>query len=163
MRAPLSKHFARSNNVMTALNHLKRTGARSKRRVGRGQSSTRGKTSGRGTKGQNARSGRKKRPELRDIIKKIPKRRGYGKNRGRTVVGGRTRPLPISLARLEQLFDGEVTHKTLLEGLSIRAHGRSPLLKIVGGGTITKKLSIKGIAVSSSARAAIEKAGGTIL
>jgi len=44
--------------------------------VGRG--GKRGKTAGRGTKGQNARAGRKKRPELRDIIKKLPKRRGYG-------------------------------------------------------------------------------------
>ena len=48
------------------------------RQVGRG--GTRGKTSGRGTKGQNARSGRKKRPEMRDIIKRIPKLRGRGKS-----------------------------------------------------------------------------------
>ena len=46
--------------------------------VGRG--GTRGKTSGRGTKGQNARAGHKKRPELRDFIKRIPKLRGRGKN-----------------------------------------------------------------------------------
>ncbi|MEX2013373.1 MAG: hypothetical protein WD897_00460 [Parcubacteria group bacterium] len=46
------------------------------RQVGRG--GTRGKTAGRGTKGQNARAGRKKRPELRDIIKRIPKLRGRG-------------------------------------------------------------------------------------
>lgn len=48
------------------------------RQVGRG--GTRGKTSGRGTKGQNARAGRKKRPELRDIIKRVPKLRGRGKS-----------------------------------------------------------------------------------
>ncbi|MDP3763076.1 MAG: uL15 family ribosomal protein [bacterium] len=48
------------------------------RQVGRG--GTRGKTSGRGTKGQNARAGRKKRPEMRDIIKRIPKLRGRGKS-----------------------------------------------------------------------------------
>ncbi|MEX2013806.1 MAG: hypothetical protein WD896_00425 [Parcubacteria group bacterium] len=48
------------------------------RQVGRG--GTRGKTSGRGTKGQNARAGRKKRPELRDIIKRIPKLRGRGRS-----------------------------------------------------------------------------------
>ncbi len=52
-------------------------------RVGRG--GKRGKTSGRGTKGQNARAGHKKRPEMRDLIKKIPKLRGHGKNRSRTV------------------------------------------------------------------------------
>jgi len=48
------------------------------RQVGRG--GARGKTSGRGTKGQNARAGRKKRPELRDIIKRVPKLRGRGKS-----------------------------------------------------------------------------------
>ena len=48
------------------------------KQVGRG--GTRGKTAGRGTKGQNARAGRKKRPELRDIIKRIPKLRGRGKS-----------------------------------------------------------------------------------
>lgn len=46
--------------------------------VGRG--GTRGKTSGRGTKGQNARAGHKKRPELRDFIKRVPKLRGRGKS-----------------------------------------------------------------------------------
>ena len=48
------------------------------RQVGRG--GTRGKTAGRGTKGQNARAGGKKRPELRDIIKRIPKLRGRGRS-----------------------------------------------------------------------------------
>ncbi len=48
------------------------------RQVGRG--GKRGKTAGRGTKGQNARAGRKKRPELRDLIKKVPKLRGRGIN-----------------------------------------------------------------------------------
>jgi large subunit ribosomal protein L15 len=48
------------------------------KQVGRG--GTRGKTSGRGTKGQNARAGHKKRPETRDIIKRFPKLRGRGVN-----------------------------------------------------------------------------------
>ena len=48
------------------------------KQVGRG--GTRGKTAGRGTKGQNARAGRKKRPELRDTIKRVPKLRGRGKH-----------------------------------------------------------------------------------
>src|ERR1700691_1270153 len=62
---------------MGSLNQLKRVSQRAYRRVGRGQSSTRGKTSGRGGKGQTARAGNKRRPELRDIIKKLPKNRGY--------------------------------------------------------------------------------------
>ena len=48
------------------------------KQIGRG--GTRGKTAGRGTKGQNARAGHKKRPEIRDFIKRIPKLRGRGKN-----------------------------------------------------------------------------------
>ena len=55
-----------------------KTKRRETKRLGR--SGNRGKTSGRGTKGQNARAGRKKRPELRDIIKRVPKLRGRGKS-----------------------------------------------------------------------------------
>lgn len=56
----------------------RKTPNKKSRSVGRG--GKRGKTSGRGTKGQNARAGRKKRPELRDFIKRVPKLRGRGKN-----------------------------------------------------------------------------------
>jgi large subunit ribosomal protein L15 len=145
---------------MASLHSLKRMTARPKSRVGRG--GKRGKTAGRGTKGQNARAGRKKRPEMRDIIKKLPKRRGYGKNRGRSIDGTRLDAVVISLDRLEVLFENgaEVTSKTLTEKGAINR--RLPTVKIVGTGAITKKLSFKGIAVSASARAAIEKAGGTI-
>jgi large subunit ribosomal protein L15 len=60
-------------------NNIKKNSSNRKaKQVGRG--GTRGKTSGRGTKGQNARSGRKKRPEMRDVIKRLPKLRGRGKN-----------------------------------------------------------------------------------
>jgi large subunit ribosomal protein L15 len=60
-------------------NNLKpKTKRKRSQSVGRG--GKRGKTAGRGTKGQNARAGRKKRPELRDFIKRFPKLRGRGKN-----------------------------------------------------------------------------------
>lgn len=55
-----------------------KTPRKKSRLIGRG--GKRGKTAGRGTKGQNARAGRKKRPELRDFIKRFPKLRGRGKN-----------------------------------------------------------------------------------
>ncbi|HUO50699.1 MAG TPA: 50S ribosomal protein L15 [Candidatus Paceibacterota bacterium] len=147
---------------MASLNSLKRTGKRPYRRVGRGQSSTRGKTSGRGTKGQNARSGRKKRPELRDIIKKIPKRRGYGKNRGRTHVP-HPEPVVISLDRLEKLFESgaDVSRTTLIEKGVLSMRAKNPV-KVVGTGSLSKKLSLSGIGASTSAKAAIEKAGGSI-
>jgi large subunit ribosomal protein L15 len=146
---------------MGSLNQLKRTGKRAYRRRGRGQSSSRGKTSGRGTKGQNSRAGRKKRPELRDMIKKIPKRRGYGKNRGRTYVP-HFEPIVISLDRLETLFDNgaEVSRKTLIEKGAIAKRMPNPV-KIVGG-TLTKKLSLVDITASGPAKAAIEKAGGAL-
>lgn len=56
----------------------RKTKNKKSRQVGRG--GTRGKTSGRGTKGQNARAGHKNRPELRDFIKRVPKLRGRGKS-----------------------------------------------------------------------------------
>ena len=148
--------------MTTGLHTLVRTEKRPKQRVGRGQSSGRGKQSGRGGKGQTARAGAKIRPALRDIIKKIPKRRGFGKNRGRTVV---TRPdtIVISLAQLEMYFaaGSEVTRRALIEK-GLVGPRTTASVKLVGGGVLTKKLSIKGCAASASARAAIEKAGGTI-
>ena len=146
---------------MASLHELKRETLKAKRRVGRG--GKRGKTSGRGTKGQNARVSRKKRPEWRDIIKKLPKRRGFGKNRGRTVDNTRQDAVTISLGRLETAFDAgaEVSTKTLLERGVIRARSGAPV-KIVGEGSLTKKLTVKGIPVSATARAAIEKVSGVI-
>lgn len=137
-------------------------------RVGRGQSSGRGKQSGRGGKGQTARAGAKIRPAWRDIVKKLPKRRGFGKNRGRTVVSTRPTPFALSLTRLDKIFDSDavVSIQTLTErGLVPRGNR---VVKIVGPSTsqgasgLTKKLTIQGIPVSVSARSLIEKAGGTI-
>jgi large subunit ribosomal protein L15 len=150
---------------MASLNDIKRPAGikRPYRRVGRGQSSTRGKQSGRGGKGQTARAGNKRRPELRDIIKKIPKRRGYGKNRGRTVDGTKQDAVAIPLQRLDALFDtgSELTYKSFIEKGIVNRRLMRPI-KIVGGGSLSKKLSLKGIPVSASARAAIEKAGGSV-
>jgi len=149
---------------MSGLHTLSRTTKRAYRRVGRGQGSKRGKTSGRGTKGQNARAGRKKRPELRDLIKKIPKRRGYGKNRGRTVVN-RPDAIVISLERVNALFETgtEISKRSLAEkGLVTEKHANKFPVKIVGNDSVTKKFSVKGVALTAAARASIEKAGGTI-
>ena len=146
---------------MAQLHQLKRSTSRPYRRVGRGQGSRRGKTSGRGGKGQTARAGHKVRPELRDIIKKLPKRRGYGKNRGRTVVGTRRDAVAVSLSRLDRTFESgaEITKAALRErGILGRTSG---LAKIVGGET-SKKFTLRGLAVSASARTIIEKAGGTV-
>lgn len=164
MPEPQSKRSARFPRNNMQLNQIKRPASlkRPYRRVGRGQSSTRGKQSGRGGKGQTARAGHKIRPALRDIIKKIPKRRGYGKNRGRTHVP-RPAPIAISLDRLEKLFEGgaEVTRTHLIEKGVLSKRMKNPI-KIVGQGSLTKKISLVGVAASSSAKTAIEKAGGAI-
>lgn len=131
--------------------------------VGRG--GKRGKTSGRGGKGQTARAGHKIRPEVRDLIKKLPKRRGHGKNRARTVRTNRIAMSAVNLAALESAFKAgdKVSPATLLaKGLVRRAKGRAPMVKILGTGTVTKALVIEKCTVSLSARTALEKAGATI-
>ena len=150
---------------MAGLHQLKRMTKRAYRRVGRGQSSSRGKQSGRGGKGQTARAGHKIRPALRDIIKKLPKRRGYGKNRGRTVNSGRVRRAAVSLSRLENIFGThtEITSKLLAEhGIVHMKSGRLPWVKLVGNSAVPKAVVFKGISASTAARAAVEKAGGSI-
>ncbi|MDP3734903.1 MAG: uL15 family ribosomal protein [bacterium] len=133
------------------------------RRVGRG--GKRGKTSGRGTKGQRSRAGHRMRPELRDILKKLPKRRGYGKNRARGVNSSRVRPLVLNVSALERTFAGgaRVTPASLIAaGLISKRGGKMPLVKILSDGALTKALTVSGCSVSASARAKIEGAGGGI-
>ncbi|KND50286.1 MAG: ribosomal protein L15 [Parcubacteria bacterium C7867-007] len=131
-------------------------------RVGRG--GTRGKTSGRGTKGQNARAGHKKRPEMRDLIKKIPKLRGHGKNRSRTV-RPRISYVAVNLSALEANFAaGDAVHPIALTQKNLLGSrgGYLKQVKILGTGTLTKKLTVSGCEVSAAAKSAIEAAGGSI-
>ena len=137
---------------------------RTKRRVGKrvGRGGKRGKTSGRGHKGQKARAGHRIRPAVRDFIKKLPKRRGRGKHINRSVV---VKPVILNLTDLEEAFSAgdEVTKKILLEKRLIRARGKkSPVVKILGQGTLTKKLAVLGCSVSKSAHKQIESAGGSV-
>lgn len=133
-------------------------------RVGRG--GKRGKTSGRGTKGQNARAGHRKRPEMRDLLKKLPKLRGHGKNRARTVRASRARYASVSLAALEKAFAaGDAVNPELLykKGLVPARGGRIAYVKILASGELTKALSISDCVASDAAKSAIEKAGGTLV
>lgn len=130
--------------------------------VGRG--GKRGKTSGRGGKGQTARAGHKIRPEVRDLIKKLPKRRGYGKNRSRTVRTNRMAITVVNLAALEISYNqGETVSpgSLLAKGLVRRTKGRAPAVKILGVGSLTKALVVKGCTLSATARAALVAAGGS--
>lgn len=133
------------------------------KRIGRG--GKRGKTSGRGHKGQNARAGNSNRPEMREIIKKLPKLRGHGINRAKTVNSERSAVLPVNVAALETHFEAgaDVNPKTLVAAGLIKARGKkTPTVKILGNGELTKKLSVTGCAVSKSAQEKIEKAGGSV-
>lgn len=132
-------------------------------RVGRG--GKRGKTSGRGTKGQNARAGHKKRPEMRDLIKKLPKLRGHGKNRSRTV-RNRIPHAPVNLSALESAFaQGDtITPETLYKKGLIKARGgKLSYVKILGTGTLTKALTVSNCVTSDAAKKAIEAAGGSVV
>ena len=134
-----------------------------KKTVGRG--GTRGKTSGRGMKGQKSRAGHSIRPEMRDIIKKIPKLRGYGTNRSRTVNTSRPQPQSVTLSRLNEMFEigSTVSPVELVEkNIVKREKGRLPLVKVVARGGLTKKLTISHCTFSPKAKEAVIKAGGTI-
>ncbi|HZS43325.1 MAG TPA: 50S ribosomal protein L15 [Candidatus Paceibacterota bacterium] len=142
-------------------NQLKRIHKNKKSaRVGRG--GKRGKTAGRGTKGQKARAGRKLRPEMRDIIKKLPKRRGRGKN---SFLSIQEKPLIINLTTLEAVFENgeKITPSSLVKKNVVSLYkGRTPRVKILGDGDFSKKVEISGCLVSAGAKSKIEKAGGKI-
>lgn len=134
------------------------------KRIGRG--GKRGKTSGAGGKGQTARAGGRPRPEMRDIIKRIPKLRGHGKNRARTVNAERNLPLVINLTRIDTVFvQGDtVSPQTLIAKKIISlSKGKVPAIKILGNGEITKKITLSGCVYSASAKEKIEKAGGSVI
>jgi len=133
------------------------------KRIGRG--GKRGKTSGRGMKGQTARAGNSTRPEMRELIKKLPKLRGHGVNRSRTVNNERVLPVAVNVSVLETVFKtgDTVSPKTLvLAGVISTVRRRAPQVKILGNGEITKVVKVEGCTVSASAKEKIEKAGGTV-
>lgn len=142
------------------IHQIKTLKQKHKTRVGRG--GKRGTFSGRGTKGQKARAGRRIRPQLRDVIKKIPKRRGRGKH---SFVSFAVPPAIVNIADLEQYFSaGEhVTPQTLAaKGLVRLAARRVPAIKLLGTGELTKKLLVADCQISASARSKIEKVGGSV-
>lgn len=138
----------------------RKTSQKKHRQVGRG--GKRGKTSGRGMKGQKARAGRRMRPELRDIIKKLPKRRGHGKNRARTVIPRKAIAV-INLAALNTSTLTEVTKDTIIASGLASANLAKNGVKVLGTGDITRKIQVTGLLVSASAKEKIEKAGGSVV
>lgn len=130
---------------------------RSRKRVGRGPGSGNGKTAGKGHKGQKSRSGYSRRFGFEGgqmpLVRRIPKR-------GFTNIF-RVEYQVVNLRDLERVFDDgdTVSVESLVEkGL---ARGGKRLIKVLGDGDLAKKLDVKAHKFSASARAGIEKAGGT--
>ena len=127
-------------------------------RVGRGTGSGIGKTSGKGQKGQNARSGGGVRPGFEGgqmpLIRRVPKR-GFN-NHFKKVYS------IVNLSVLEGLEANSVVDMQMLgeKGL-IKVLKGSIGLKVLGNGSLTKALTVKAASFSASAKEAIEKAGGT--
>ena len=135
-----------------------RPGAKHRRkRLGQGESSGHGKTSGRGGKGQSARSGSSIRIGFEGgqmpLIRRMPKR---GFNNARFTI----RYVPINLTALNTFDNGALVDETALRSVGL-AKGPVKLIKILGHGTLEKKLTVSAHAFSASARAKIESLGGT--
>ncbi|MDH3981487.1 MAG: 50S ribosomal protein L15 [Kiritimatiellaceae bacterium] len=125
-------------------------------RVGRGRASGKGKTAGRGHKGQMSRAGATHKPLFEGgqmpFVRKLPKR-GFNNFNRKEI-------LPVNLDALNAFEDGtEVTIELLQEkGL---VNGRFDGVKILGSGSVEKKLTVKVNAFSATAKKKIEDAGGT--
>lgn len=139
---------------MQAHNLIRPKGQRNKRRIARG--GKRGSFSGRGIKGQKSRAGRRIRPQIRDVIKKIHKRRGYGKNRGKSFGHLQQKPQIVSLRRIEAVFedDAHITARELAErGLVRGGKGKKLVVKILGGTKPKKRFTFdQALLMSNAAR-----------
>ena len=129
-----------------------------RKRVGRGPGSGNGKTSGKGHKGQNARSAGGVRPGFEGgqlpLYRRLSKR-GFNNYNFRTVYA------TVNVSDLEVFEEGTVVTKELLieKGLVKKELDG---IKVLGNGELTKKLTVKANKFSSSAKAKIENVGGTI-
>jgi large subunit ribosomal protein L15 len=137
---------------------------KARKRVGRGEGSGLGKTSGRGHKGAGSRSGAKQKANYEGgqnpIHMRMRKLRGPHKKQSMPFENFRTKTQPVNLADLEDRFDAgaEVTPASLKEkGLATR---KDPV-KILARGEITKKLTVQAHAFSAAAKEKIEAAGGS--
>lgn len=143
------------------MNELKRSTPNKKsKRVGRG--GLRGKTSGRGHKGQKQHGGHGIRAEIRDQIKKLPKLRGRGKNSNKSI---KPDNIAINVATIEANFaNGEtVSPSTLKEkGIISGKAVRHASVKILGNGDLSKSVTVEGCLVSKAAEEKISKAGGKL-
>jgi large subunit ribosomal protein L15 len=137
---------------------------RPRKRIGRGEGSGLGKTSGRGHKGAGSRSGAKRKAGYEGgqnpIHMRMRKLRGPHMKKSMPFENFRTKTQPVNLADLESRFDAGA--KVDLEALKEKglAKGKDPV-KILARGEITKKLEVHAHAFSAAAKEQIEAAGGS--
>lgn len=134
---------------------LDTTSHKDRKRVGRGISAGQGKTAGRGTKGQNARTGHKLRPTFMGgqgpLVRRVPKKRGF-----------KTLRVPAQVVytdQLEALASKIADNKTLAEAGLIATPYHT--VKVITRGELKSKVTVKVQAVSKGAQDMITKAGGS--
>lgn len=136
-------------------NELQVSANKGRKRVGRGIAAGQGKTAGRGTKGQGARTGKKLRAMFqggsRALVQAVPKARGF-----------KSLKSPAQIVYLDHLnaFKGKTADNfTLFEAGLVSTPFHT--VKIIARGELTEKVTLKVQAASASVKAAVEKAGGT--
>lgn len=140
------------------IHELNLESAKDKKRIGRGIGSGYGKTAGRGTKGQKARTGGNVRVGFEGgqnpLAKRLPKKRGF-------TALNHTQYQVINLGDLEQFKAG-----TVLDAAALKAAGlvkkSDDRIKLLSSGELTKQLTVHVTAASAAAKTAVEAAGGTI-
>ena len=139
------------------LNELYNENATVRKRVGRGPGSGTGKTSGKGHKGQNARSGGGVRPGFEGgqlpLFRRLSKR-GFNNYEFRTVYA------TVNVGDLERFEEGTTVTKELLVEVGL-VKKELDGIKVLGNGELTKKLTVKANKFSSAAKEKIENVGGT--
>ena len=139
---------------------------RARKRVGRGLGSGKGRYSGRGIKGQKARSGSHKMRAgfeggQMPIYMRLPKERGSTSKDAMPIGPFRTSTVPVNVSQLGRFDDGaQVTLDMLVEAGVIK--NTKTDVKILGNGELKKKLTVSAHGFSKSAREKIESAGGTV-
>jgi len=122
-------------------------------RIGRG--GKRGTYSGKGTKGQKARSGHRIRPAIRDLLIRIPKLRGFANKPVYDKV------VTINIKDIEnKIKENSITKEVLVKNGLIKNSDKQ--IKILSTGDVKRALDIKGISVSAKTKEKIEAAGGSV-
>lgn len=136
---------------------------RTKKRVGRG--GKRGTTSGRGTKGQRSRAGHVIKPALRELVLRLPKRRGFrNKPKSDKPLVFNLSDLSVKLGLVAEKGKQSMVDATFLKKVNLLPTGYKGLVKLLGNGEINEAVTVnsKELKVSATAKTKIEKAGGKV-